>query len=68
VRPRNLQVISGAAARLLGYLANLDVHQQLPPTIQLSRLHLQPDADLSGIIFGEVNTGLLKSSLYFVDG
>jgi hypothetical protein len=28
---------------------------------------LQSDADLSGITFGEVNTGVLKSSLYFED-
>jgi len=29
-----------------------------------SRPHFQPDADLSGI-FGEMNTGVLKSFLYF---
>jgi hypothetical protein len=32
-----------------------------------SRPHFQPDADLSGI-FGEMNTGVLKSFLYFEDG
>ena len=30
--------------------------------------HFQSDADLSRIVFGEVNTGLLKSLLYFEDG
>lgn len=32
-----------------------------------SRPHFQPDADLPGIIFGEMNAGLLKSFLYFDD-
>jgi hypothetical protein len=33
----------------------------------LSRPHFQPDADLSRIIFDEMNAGLLKSFLYFDD-
>jgi hypothetical protein len=32
-----------------------------------SRPHFQPNADLPGIIFGEMNAGLLKSFLYFDD-
>ena len=32
-----------------------------------SRLHFQPNADLSGIIFREMDAGLLKSLLYFED-
>jgi hypothetical protein len=30
-------------------------------------LHVQSDAYLSGIVFGEANAGLLKSFLYFQD-
>jgi hypothetical protein len=33
-----------------------------------SRPHFQPNADLSGIIFDEMNTGVLESFLYFDDG
>jgi len=33
-----------------------------------SGLHFQSDADLSGIVFSEVNAGLLKSFLFFEDG
>jgi hypothetical protein len=33
-----------------------------------SRSDFQPDADLSGIVFREMNTGLLESFLYFEDG
>jgi|ERR1700747_3416759 hypothetical protein len=32
-----------------------------------SRPHFEPDADLSGIIFGEMNASLLESFLYFDD-
>ena len=32
-----------------------------------SRSNFQPDADLSGIVFDEMNTGLLESFLYFED-
>jgi hypothetical protein len=33
-----------------------------------SRPHFQPDANLSGIVFDEMNAGLLESFLYFEDG
>jgi len=33
-----------------------------------SRPHFQPNADLSAIVFREMDTGLLKSFLYFEDG
>jgi hypothetical protein len=36
--------------------------------VVLATLHVQSDAYLSGIVFGEANTGLLKSFLYFEDG
>ena len=32
-----------------------------------SRPHFQPNADLSAIVFREMDTGLLKSFLYFKD-
>ena len=37
-------------------------------TSKSSGPHFKSDADLSRIVFSEVNTGLLKSLLYFEDG
>jgi hypothetical protein len=39
-----------------------------PSSRESSCPHFQPNADLSGIVFYEVNAGLLKRFLYFDDG
>jgi hypothetical protein len=58
----------GASAREMELVTQSQVASDGRGPAALSRPHFQPDADFSGIIFGEMNAGLLKSFLYFDDG
>jgi len=65
---RPICFVAVAAQRVLAHEGKWCAATLAPRTIKgSSRPHFQPDADLSGIIFGEMNAGLLESFLYFDD-